>query len=175
MQESIGLDVCASEGATEGIQKTYHGRSSSRIPSEEPIKVFKAQNRSAEVLRLLDQIKRLTLHVPISKQCLTVPLWWPSSEGSESCESPVPKRRRLLGKTKVPSFALDWSLASTAERALNPPAVLKSTTVSMEALNVGRLVSNLVLMTPLRSCLFLRPDMLCIGCENICTDALDHT
>jgi hypothetical protein len=60
-----------------------------------------------EVLRLLDQIKRLTLHVPILKQCLTVPLWWPSSEGSESCELPVPKRRRLLGKTKVPSFALD--------------------------------------------------------------------
>ena len=60
-----------------------------------------------EVLRYLDQIKRFTLHVRILNQCLTVPLWCPTSEGSEACELAVPKRRRLRGKTKVPSAALD--------------------------------------------------------------------
>jgi hypothetical protein len=60
-----------------------------------------------EVLRYLDQIKRFTLHVPILNQCLIVPLWSPTSEGSEACELAVPKRRRLRGKTKVPSGALD--------------------------------------------------------------------
>ena len=60
-----------------------------------------------EILRLLDQIKCFTLHVPTSKQCPTVPPFLLLSEGSDSCELPVSKRRRLLGKTKVPSFALD--------------------------------------------------------------------
>jgi hypothetical protein len=60
-----------------------------------------------EVLRLLDQIKCFTLNLPTLKQCLTVPPCWPLSDGSESCELPVPKRCRLLVKTKVPSFALD--------------------------------------------------------------------
>ena len=70
-----------------------------------------------EVLALLDQIKRLSLQVPDLKQCLTVPPWCLSSEDSESCELPVPKRRRLLVKTKVPSFALEASFAITAESA----------------------------------------------------------
>jgi arsenate reductase-like glutaredoxin family protein len=77
-----------------------------------------------EVLALLDQIKRLSLQVPKLKQCLTVAPWSLSSEDNESCELPVPKRRRLLVKTKDPSFALDASLASTAESALKRPAVL---------------------------------------------------
>ena len=42
LQESTGMDVWASDGATEGIQNTYHGRSASRIPSEKPIEVLKA-------------------------------------------------------------------------------------------------------------------------------------
>jgi hypothetical protein len=52
-----------------------------------------------QVLALLDQIKRLSLQVPDSKQCLTLRHWYPSS-----FELPVPKRRRLLVKTKDPSF-----------------------------------------------------------------------
>jgi hypothetical protein len=57
-----------------------------------------------EVLALLDQIKCLSLQVPYLKQFLTVPPWCLSSEDSESCVLPVPKRRRLLVKTKAPSL-----------------------------------------------------------------------
>jgi DNA-binding transcriptional regulator YbjK len=57
-----------------------------------------------QVLALLDQIKRLSLQVTDSKQCLTLRPWCRSSDESERFELPVPKRRRLLVKTKDPSF-----------------------------------------------------------------------
>jgi hypothetical protein len=57
-----------------------------------------------EVLALLDKIKRLSLQVPDLKQFLTVAPWCHSSEDKESWELPVPKRRRLLVKTKAPSL-----------------------------------------------------------------------
>jgi hypothetical protein len=121
-------------------------------PLRNQLKYLKRKtDQPPEVLALLDQIKRLSLQVPNLKQCLTVPPWCLSSEDSESCDLPVPKRRSLLVKTKAPSFALDASLASTAESVLKRPAVLwrpslrecesvlfKSKSMSLEEENAAR-------------------------------------